>query len=72
MDAFLENEDLGEVFKRYGKIQKPTIKKINIDLPEWLVKDLDFEASRAGIARQPLVKLWLIQKLEEERRKRVS
>jgi hypothetical protein len=34
--------------------------------------ELDLEASRAGISRQPLIKLWLIQKLEEERKKRVA
>jgi hypothetical protein len=71
MDTLLEYEDLGDYFVRYGKIQKPLIKKINIDLPEWLIKDLDIEAKRAGVARQPLVKLWLVQKLEEERKKRV-
>ena len=72
MDGYLESHDLGGVFARQGKLQIPKIRKINLDLPEWLIVELDLEASRAGVARQPLMKLWLIQKLEDERRKRVA
>lgn len=71
MDDFLENSDLGEYIKAYGRLKKPSIKKINIDLPEWFLRELEIEASRAGIARQPLIKLWLLQKFEEERKKRI-
>lgn len=70
MDQFLESEDLGEIFEQTGELQRPKIKKVNLDLPEWLIRELDKEASRAGVSRQPLIKIWLIQKLEEERRKR--
>ncbi|MBI2026776.1 MAG: CopG family transcriptional regulator [Deltaproteobacteria bacterium] len=70
MDRFLETHDLGDYVKKYGKITYPKIKKINLDLPEWFLKELELEASRAGIARQPLIKLWLLQKLDEERKKR--
>ena len=70
MDAFLEKEDLGELFKKFGHVKAPKIKKVNIDLPQWLIDQLDFEATRAGISRQPLIKLWLIQKLDEERKRR--
>lgn len=70
MDSFLEEQDLGDLFSSYGEVQSPKIRKVNLDLPEWLLAQLDFEATRAGISRQPLIKLWLIQKLEEERRKR--
>ena len=70
MDRYLEREDLGVFFKRYGKLKKPIIKKINLDLPSWLLDELDKEANLAGVSRQPLIKLWLLQKLEEERKKR--
>jgi len=70
MDDFLDKEDLGELFKKFGSVKKPKIRKVNIDLPEWLIAQLDLEASRAGVSRQPLIKLWLIQKLDEERNKR--
>ena len=70
MDKFLESQDLGDIFKESGRIEKPKIKKINLDLPEWLIAQLDLEASRAGVSRQPLIKLWLLQKLDEERKNR--
>ena len=69
MDDYLEQTDLGEEFGRQGKLHKSKMKKINLDLPEWLLLQLDIEASRAGVSRQPLIKLWLIQKLDEERKK---
>lgn len=70
MDKFLDDTDLGEFFTQFGSAQKPKIRKVNIDLPEWLINQLDLEANRAGVSRQPLIKLWLLQKLEEERKKR--
>lgn len=69
MDEYLEQADLGDKFVKYGKLHKPKMRKINLDLPEWLLLQLDIEASRAGVSRQPLIKLWLIQKLDEERKK---
>jgi hypothetical protein len=70
MDQDLESSDLGEVFTARGMVKEPKIRKVNLDLPEWLLTELDKEARRAGVARQPLIKIWLVQKLEEERRKR--
>ncbi len=70
MDDYLEQADLGNEFGRQGKLHKAKMRKINLDLPEWLLLQLDIEASRAGVSRQPLIKLWLIQKLDEEHKKR--
>lgn len=69
MDSFLVENDLGDLFSD-AQMSQPKIKKINLDLPEWLIEHLDLEAVRAGVSRQPLIKLWLVQKLEEERKKR--
>jgi len=70
MDHYLEESDLSSSFSIHGKLEKPKIKKVNLDLPEWLLSALDFEADRAGVARQPLIKIWLSQKIDEERAKR--
>jgi hypothetical protein len=70
MDEYLEGTDLAPFFAKDGVLKKSNYKKINLDLPEWLLKELDAEAERAGVARQPLIKIWLVQKLEEERKKR--
>lgn len=72
MDRFLERADLGLDFDKNGKVVRPNNKKINLDLPEWLLDQLDIEAARAGVSRQPLIKIWLVQKLEEERLKRLG
>jgi hypothetical protein len=72
MDAFLDKTDLSDLFEKYGHVESPKVKKINLDLPEWLISELDFEAERVGVSRQPLIKLWLAQKLNEERRHRSS
>jgi predicted DNA binding CopG/RHH family protein len=40
------------------------IKRINLDIPEWVIQSLDQESSRRGIARQALIKIWLVEKLD--------
>jgi len=42
-----------------------TIKKVNIDLPDWMIKSLDNEAKRMGVTRQSVIKIWLTQKLDD-------
>ena len=44
-------------------IDLPTV-RVNVDFPDWVVKALDSEAGRRGIARQALIKTWLIDKLD--------
>ena len=41
------------------------IKKVNIDLPSWAIASLDKEAKRMGVTRQSIIKMWLIQKLDD-------
>jgi hypothetical protein len=38
--------------------------KVNVDFPVWVVESLDKEAERIGIARQALIKLWIVERLE--------
>ena len=39
-------------------------KRVNIDFPVWVIKSLDMEATRVGVSRQSLIKMWLTEKLE--------
>lgn len=55
----LEHFDLSTV-KRTNR----EIKRVNVDFPSWMVKSLDKEASRIGVSRQSLIKLWLSERLE--------
>jgi hypothetical protein len=40
-------------------------KRINVDFPTWVIDSLDKEASRIGVTRQSIIKLWLVERLEE-------
>ncbi len=41
-------------------------KRVNVDFPAWVVDALDKEASRIGVTRQSIIKLWLVERLEEK------
>ena len=41
-------------------------KRINVDFPEWIVNSLDREASRIGVTRQSIIKMWLVERLEAQ------
>ena len=41
-------------------------KRINVDFPSWVVDSLDREANRIGVTRQSIIKLWLVERLEEK------
>ncbi len=43
-------------------------KRVNVDFPVWMVESLDREARRLGVTRQSVIKVWLAQKLETNRR----
>ena len=40
-------------------------KRVNVDFPVWVIDSLDKEASRVGVTRQSIIKLWLVERLEE-------
>lgn len=39
-------------------------KRVNVDFPAWMVEALDAEASRIGVTRQSIIKVWLAERLE--------
>ena len=39
-------------------------KRVNIDFPVWMIESLDKEASRIGVTRQSIIKLWLAERIE--------
>lgn len=41
-------------------------KRVNVDFPAWIIESLDKEASRIGVTRQSIIKLWLVERLEEK------
>ena len=45
------------------------VRKVNVDMPLWMVEALDKEAKRVGIGRQAVIKMWLAERLDEEARR---
>lgn len=50
-----------------SKVRRPlqTQKRVNVDFPIWMVASLDREASRLGVTRQSIIKVWLAERLEQ-------
>lgn len=48
--------------------RREEIKRVNVDLPLWMIHSLDKEARRIGVPRQSIIKLWLAERLEEKAR----
>ena len=39
-------------------------KRVNVDFPTWMIDSLDREASKLGVTRQSVIKVWLAERLE--------
>ncbi len=40
-------------------------RRVNVDFPSWMIESLDREASRLGVTRQSIIKIWLAERLEQ-------
>jgi len=49
------------------KVRRPMQeqKRVNVDFPLWMIDSLDREASRLGVTRQSIIKVWLAERLEQ-------
>lgn len=59
-DNKFDDLDLSTV-KRPNQKQK----RVNVDFPTWMIESLDKEASRLGVTRQSIIKVWLAERLEQ-------
>ena len=57
----IDDLDLSTV-KRPNQVQK----RVNVDFPIWVIDSLDKEARRVGVTRQSIIKVWLVERLEEQ------
>ena len=39
-------------------------KRVNVDFPTWMIDSLDREASKLGVTRQSVIKVWLAESLQ--------
>lgn len=65
-EAFDNGEDISEQID-WTKARRPNLeqKRVNLDLPIWMIERLDQEARRLGVARQAIMKMFLAQHLEK-------
>ncbi|MBM2816497.1 MAG: hypothetical protein HW421_3259 [Ignavibacteria bacterium] len=64
-NKFDTGEDItGMLDLNKAKRIKQSPKRINLDMPQWMIEKLDNEASRLGVTRQSVIKIWLAEKLE--------
>jgi hypothetical protein len=40
-------------------------KRVNVDFPLWMIRQLDKEAKRLGVPRQSIIKLWVAERLKK-------
>ncbi|MBN1158291.1 MAG: hypothetical protein JXA61_02830 [Bacteroidales bacterium] len=64
---FDAGEDVMPYMDKKG-IRKPGLeqRRIIVDFPAWMVHQLDKEATRLGITRQSIIKMWISQKIDEK------
>ena len=70
-EKFDNGEDVSEYidFENARRINQPA-QRVNVDFPAWVVTKLDEEATRIGVPRQALVKMWITERLDEKEEKR--
>lgn len=74
--ARIKTEDFDKVFDEgredivdyldMSTVKRPNRKtrKVNVDLPEWMIASLDAEADRLAINRQAVIKTWLAERID--------
>lgn len=41
-------------------------RKISMNMPVWLINELDYQAKRLAVPRQAIINLWLAERVEQE------
>jgi len=64
---FDEGEDIAK-YLDWSQVTRPGLerKRVNVDLPVWMISTLDKEAKRVGVTRQSIVKMWLLDRIKME------
>jgi hypothetical protein len=70
---FDRGEDVS-AFLDWSKARRPGLepRRVNVDLPEWMIAELDKQASLIGVTRQSIMKVWLSDRIKEENEERVG
>ncbi len=63
---FDESKDISK-YLDVSKARRPEQeqKRVNVDFPLWMIRQLDKEARRLGVPRQSIIKVWVAERLEK-------
>jgi len=52
----------------WSKARRPGLepRRVNVDLPGWMISELDKQAALIGVTRQSIMKVWLSERIKEE------
>lgn len=63
---FDNNENISDLLDvSKAKRAAQDLKRVNVDIPIWMVERLDREAKRLGVSRQSIIKVWLAERLNK-------
>ncbi len=67
-DAAFDNGEDIDADVDWSRATRPNFeqKRVNLDLPKWMIDRLDYEAKRIGVARQSIMKMFLAERLEQD------
>ena len=70
---FDAGEDISD-FLDWNKATRPGLepRRVNVDLPSWMISELDKQASLIGVTRQSIIKVWLSERIKEEHAEQVG
>lgn len=56
-------------FLDWDKAHRPGLepRRVNVDLPGWMISELDKQASLIGVTRQSIMKVWLSERIRSEK-----
>ncbi len=67
-DMFDNGEDVMDHFDvRHPIIRNDgSVRRVSVDMPEWMIEQLDEEARHLAVPRQAIIKIWLSERLERQ------
>ncbi|VEN75302.1 conserved hypothetical protein [Candidatus Desulfarcum epimagneticum] len=46
-------------------------RRVNVNFPAWMIRSLDREATRIGVTRQSIIKVWIAERIKAESGRRL-
>ena len=70
---FDDGEDISD-FLDWSNATRPGLKprRVNVDLPNWMISELDKRASLIGVTRQSIIKVWLSERIKTEKSEQIG